>query len=103
MSKYDSNADGILDVTEESFLKTKTNKALKTESRGLLFTDADGFGNANGSVSGDELVAYLEEFDTDGDGELTTFKNIFNSIFGGKSEWAKFDDKYQERLKYDDV
>lgn len=103
MSKYDSNNDGKLDVTEESFLRTDTNGIAKVESRGLLFTDADGFGNADGSVSEAELVDYLDEFDTDGDGELTSFKNIFHSIFSGKSEWAKFDDKYGERYKYDEL
>ena len=103
MSKYDSNFDGKLDVTEESFLKTKTKNSVKSESRGLLFTDADDFGNADGSVSSDELVKYLGEFDTDNDGELTTFKNIFNSLFKGKSEWAKFDDQYGERFKYDEI
>ncbi|MFT5723322.1 MAG: hypothetical protein ACI9JN_000432 [Bacteroidia bacterium] len=59
MSKYDLNSDGILDVTEESFLRTKLDNVQKTESRGLLFTDADTFGNNDGSVSKTELEAYL--------------------------------------------
>ena len=103
MSKYDRNSDGKLDVTEESFLRTEIDNVMKVESRGLLFTDADRFGNTDGYVSKAELVSYLDEFDTDKDGELTTFKNIFNSIFSGKSEWAKFDDKYGERFKYDEM
>ena len=103
MAKYDSNSDGIVDVAEESFLKTEIDNMLKVESRGLLFTDADAFGNADGSVSSAELVNYLYQFDTDDDGELTSFKNIFNSICTGKSEWAKFDDKYGERFKHEEM
>ena len=100
MSKYDSNSNGKLDVAEESFLRTQTDNIVKVESRGLLFTHADRFGNADGYVSSAELIDYLDEFDTDGDGELTTGKTIFDSIFKGKSEWAQFDDKYGERFKY---
>lgn len=103
MSKYDSNTDGILDVTKESFLKTTTNNIVKVESRGLLFTDADKFGNADGSVSSAELIDYLKTFDTNNDGELTSFTNIFNSLFKGESEWATFDEKYGERFKYDEM
>lgn len=102
MSKYDSNSDGLLNVTEESFLRTQTNNIIKVESRGLLFTDADKFGDEDGSVSNSELINYLTEFDTDRDGELTTYKNIFHSIFKGKSEWAQFDEKYGERFQYDE-
>jgi Ca2+-binding EF-hand superfamily protein len=103
MKKYDTNVDGILDVTTESFLRTKTNDIVKIESRGLLFTDADTFGDGDGSVSMAELVGYLNEFDTDKDGEITTYKNLFESLFNGESEWAKFDESYGERFKYDDI
>lgn len=101
ITKYDTNFDGKLSVSSESFKRTELDKVIKVESRGLLFTDADQFGNADGSVSIIELQDYLHEFDTDGDGELTTFKNIFESLFSGKSEWGKFDDQYGERVKYE--
>lgn len=103
MSQYDTNADEKLSVNEESFLKTESDKLIKIESRGLLLTDADAFGNADGYVSKTELKLYLEEFDTDNNGELTSYKNIFNAILGGKSEWAKFDKKYGERYKYEEI
>ena len=99
--KYDINSDDKLDVANESFLRTEMDNILKIESRGLLFTNADEFGNGDGFVSMYEMVDYLDEFDTDNDGELTSFKNIFYSIFNGKSEWAKFDDKYNEKFKYE--
>ena len=99
-AKYDINSDEKLDVANESFLRTELDNVLKTESRGLLFIDADEFGNGDGFVSRVELVDYLDEFDTDNDGELTSYKNIFDSIFHGKSEWAKFDIKYTEKFKY---
>ena len=102
LAKYDTDADGKLNVATESFKRTAIDNVIKTESRGLLFTDADEFGNADGYVSKTELIAYLDEFDTDGDGELTTYKNIIDSIFNGKSEWAKFDEKYAEKYKYED-
>lgn len=102
MAKYDANADGKLDVTDESFLRTQINDVVKVESRGLLFTDADAFGNSDNVVSTAELVNYLAEFDTDGDGEITSFQNVFESIVGGSSEWATFDEKYEERLKYNE-
>ena len=102
MTKYDLNSDKILDVMEESFLRTEINNVLKTESRGLLFTDADRFGNSDGSVSKVELEDYLQEFDTDSDGEITSYKNIFDSIFNGKSEWFEFDNKYGEKFKYEE-
>ncbi|MEZ5008613.1 MAG: hypothetical protein R2753_10740 [Chitinophagales bacterium] len=103
MSKYDRNADQKLSVNEESFLKTKSDNLIKIESRGLLFTDADAFGNADGYVSKTELKQYLDQFDTDNNGDLTSYINIFNSIFGGKSEWTKFDKKYGERYKYEEI
>lgn len=103
IQKYDLNADGILSVNAESFLKTTSGNVLKTESRGLFFTDADAFGNSDGNVSKPELMAYLNEFDSDHDGELSSYKNIFISIFGGQSEWANFDQKYAERIKYDEL
>ena len=101
ISKYDTNADGKLSVSEESFKRMKADSITKVESRGLLFTDADKFGDADGYVSEFELKEFLEEFDTDGDGELTSYKNIFNSLFKGKSEWALFADKYGEKFKYE--
>jgi len=103
MTKYDLNSDKLLDVVKESFLRIEINNVLKTESRGLLFTDADKFGNNNGSVSKNELEDYLQEFDTDSDGELTSFKNIFDSMFNGKSEWSNFDNKYGEKYKYEEI
>ena len=99
--KYDTNEDGNLSVSTESFKRTTIESIIKVESRGLLFTDADEFGNSDGLVSKAELVDYLNEFDTDGDSELTTYKNIFDSIFNGKSEWSKFDANYTEKFKYE--
>ncbi len=101
--KYDLNSDGKLDVANESFLRIQSDNVLKVESRGPLFSDADQFGNGDGFVSEEELINYLDEFDTDNDGELTSFKNIFNSLFRGKSEWSKFDDKYNEKFKYETI
>lgn len=103
MKKYDRNSDGKLDVNGESFLRTDIDNVRKSESRGLLFTDSDKLGNNDGSVSKMELEAYLKKFDTDGDGELTTFKNVFDSIFSGKSEWSHFDAQYGERYKYEEM
>ena len=101
--KYDRNSDGNLDVSGESFLRTETNTTVKVESRGLLFTDADNFGNKDGSVSPIELETYLQEFDLDSDGELTSYKNIIDSLFNGKSEWDEFDSKYGERFKHEEI
>lgn len=100
--KYDLNSDKKLDVATESFLRTRIKEVNKTESRGLLFTDADGLGNKDGSVSKAELLTLLQSFDTDGDGEITSYKDIFNSLFNGKSEWFEFDSKYAEKYKYDE-
>lgn len=100
MKKYDSNADGQLDVADESFLRVDLDGVAKVESRGLLFTDTDAFSNSNGVVSREELLKFLEGFDTDHDGELTTYKSILHSIFGDGSEWAKFDKNYTEKFKY---
>ncbi len=100
MKKYDINSDNMLDVSTESFLRNKADGVTKTESRGLLFTDADQAGNADGVVSESELEDFLGEFDTNGDGEITTFQNIFHSLFTDKSEWAEFDERYGERFKY---
>jgi hypothetical protein len=101
--KYDVNSDGLLDVTQESFKRTIKDNLIHVESRGLLFTDADAFGNKDGSVTNYELLNYLQEFDTDRDGELTTYKNIIKSLFGDKSEWAMFIEKYEEKFKYEEV
>ena len=102
MAKYDSNEDGKLDVAAESFLRTPLDNVMKVESRGLLFSDADALGNADGSVSFQELENFLNTFDTDHDGELTSFKNVIHSLFSGKSEWGKFDDTYAERIQYEE-
>jgi hypothetical protein len=102
-SKYDSNSDGIIRVNTETFLKTESKKAAKIESRGLLFTDADANGNSDGTVSKQELIALLGHFDTDHDGELTSYKSIIHALFHGKSEWAKLEDQYGERYKYEDL
>lgn len=103
LTKYDRNKDKELSVSAESFLRDTSDKVVKVESRGLLFTHADSLGDANGMVSKDELGEFLQNFDTDKDGEITTYTNIINSIFGGKSEWGKFIGKYDERFKYDEL
>ena len=104
--KYDQDSDGILDVNKDSFLRTEiaadNSIVIKTESRGLLFTDADKFGNKDGRVTKEEFYDFLYTFDEDGDGEITAYKNIFVSLFGGDSEWEKFDNKYGERFKYEE-
>jgi hypothetical protein len=89
MSKYDSNSNDTLDVASESFLRTEIGDVIKVESRGLLFSDADKFGNNDGSVTKLELLNYLQEFDSDGDGEITS-----------ENEWDEFDKKYGEKFKY---
>ncbi|MFY0651189.1 MAG: hypothetical protein JXQ96_04110 [Cyclobacteriaceae bacterium] len=100
MLKYDKDSSGTLDVAAESFLTSDIEGLIKVESRGLLFTDADEFGNNDGTVSKDELEKYLGQFDTDGDGEITSYKNIIHSIFSGENEWSVFASKYQEKYKY---
>jgi len=108
--KYDQDSDGIIDVNKDSFLRTeiddddngKNSIVIKTESRGLLFTDADSFGNKDGQVTKAEFYDFLNTFDEDRDGEITSYKNIFVSLFGGESEWKKFDSKYGERFKYEE-
>ncbi len=108
--KYDQNQDSILDVAGDSFLRREMPNdpddpdqqiVIKTESRGLLFTDADAAGNKDGRVARQELYELVKTFDEDGDAELTAYKNIFFSLFGGKSEWEKFNERYQEKYKYE--
>ncbi len=101
-SKYDVDKNNILDVSKESFLRVENKGVIKTESRGLLFTDSDAQGNQDGSVTEMELENFLKQFDKDKDFELTKYKNIFDSIFNGKSEWAGFQKKYGERYKYEE-
>lgn len=104
-NKYDKDKNGELNVTRESFLRTEieidTNNTvgstmIKTESRGLLFTDSDNFGDNDGLVSKSELVKYLQKFDKDGNNELTPSAIFFDS----SREWDAFDEKYGERFKY---
>jgi hypothetical protein len=100
LSKYDFNGNSKLEVSTESFLRVKTEGLVKTESRGLLFTDADNSGNKDGITDSLELLHFLDLFDTDRDGEITTFKNMFHSMRKGNSEWSKFEDQYGERFSY---
>ena len=102
LAKYDSDNNGELSVSDESFLRTKSDHITKVESRGLLFTEADKSGNNDGVATLNELMDFLDGYDTDGDGELTTYKNIIDSILNGKSEWSRFDKEYGERYKYED-
>lgn len=100
MKKYDSNQNGTLEVSEESFLRNESDGVTKVESHGLLFTDADAFGNSDGVVSEEELLRFLEKFDTDGNGEITSYISIFHSLVGKGNEWKKFDESYAEKFKY---
>ena len=106
LEKYDINNNGELDVTDESFLRTElpsengTSIVIKTESRGMLFTDADAAGDQNNIASYDELLNLIETFDEDGNAELTDGSNIFEWLFMGETEWEKFDDQYGERFSY---
>ena len=107
MNKYDQDGDNILNVSEDSFLRKAigyeagdTVKVIKTESRGLLFTNADKEGDKNGRVSEQELVKHLEQFDEDHNGELTTGNSLWESLFGGDTEFDKFEAKYEERYSY---
>lgn len=108
INKYDQDKDGILNVNEDTFLRIEKQthipdeSVIKTESRGLLFMDADKVGDANGQVTVNELLAYISTFDVDGDGKLTTGKSIFKSIFGGGSEWERFEANHEERIKYNE-
>jgi hypothetical protein len=43
---------------------------------------------------------FIDVFDEDGDGEITSYKNIFHSIFNGASEMTLFERKYTEKFKY---
>jgi len=102
--KYDQ--DGVVDVTNDSFLRTKSTSSrgtviIKTTSRGLLFSDADATGDHDGKVTQRELMALLYQFDEDCDGSLTWYQNWYESLFGMDSEWEVFDAKYEEREKYE--
>ena len=100
LTKYDQNKDSLLQVWEETFLRVDLGGVTKSESRGLLFYHADSHGTRDGLVDQEELEEYLYTFDTDGDGELTTFKNIFDSWTRDSSEYARFDARYGERYDY---
>ena len=106
IKKYDQDKDGILDVAEDSFLRKNiiieddSSIVIKTESRGLLFIDADEAGNKDGKVSKIELFGILESFDENSDGEITFFQNFIEALFYD-SEWEKLDSKYEERAKYE--
>ncbi|MFN3403506.1 MAG: hypothetical protein ACK40G_05370 [Cytophagaceae bacterium] len=105
MNKYDQDKDGIVDVSKDTFLKTESSSGgavvIKTESRGLLFMEADRVEKQDGRVLAEELFAYISTFDEDNNGELTTDKSIREYIFGGYSEWDKFENNFEERYKYD--
>lgn len=104
--KYDVDKNGELDVTDESFLRTELLREngkdviIKTESRGLLFTDADAAGERNNVASAKELQDLIETFDEDGNAEITNGNSIFEWLFMGKTEWGKFDAKYGEKFSY---
>lgn len=107
IKKYDQDKDGVLNVTADSFLRTESETSsgrgtivLKTESRGLLFTDADEAGNKDGRVTNTELLKFIEKFDENDDGEINLLQNWFAGFFFD-SEWEKFDAKYEERYKYE--
>ena len=101
--KYDLDSNKVIDVPKESFLRTQLDNVNKVESRGLLFSDADSFGNNDGLVEILELIDYIDEFDEDGDGEITSYKNIFHSIANGASEMTLFERKYTEKFKYSKI
>ena len=103
--KYDVNKDAVLDVDSESFLRQRHQNSdgslvLKTESRGLLFSDADAFGNNDGNTTKPELEKYLLEFDTNNDGEINNATHIFDF---SKKEGEYFNEKYEERYKYEEI
>jgi hypothetical protein len=100
INKYDFDSNKVISVSEESFLRTQLGNVNKVESRGLLFSDADSFGNKDGLVEIEELMNFIDVFDEDGDGEITSYKNIFHSIFNGASEMTLFERKYTEKFKY---
>lgn len=106
LEKYDVDKNGELNVTAESFLRTELpsengeDVVIKTESRGLLFTDADAAGDKNNIASAQELLDLIKTFDADGDAEITNGNSIFEWLFMGKTEWEKFDAKYGEKFSY---
>jgi len=63
--------------------------------------DADSTGNGYGWVSNMELWDFLDQFDTNNDGEITTYTNIIGTLFGDDDEWEEFVLKYGERYKYE--
>lgn len=107
MNKYDQDHDRILDVNLDSFLRKRVGYEpgdtviyIKTESRGLLFTNADKEGDRNGLVTEKELMQHLDQFDENHDGEITTGNAFWDSIFGEDTEWDKLEAKYEERYSY---
>jgi len=101
MEKYDQDKSGDLSVRDESFLRIQNEDLKKTDSHGLLLTDADQAGNGDGKVDEMELINFLQKFDLNGDGELTTYTNIFESMRGKGDEWKEFQEKYGERFKFE--
>jgi hypothetical protein len=107
LNKYDQDRDKVLDVNQDSFLRKAigyeagdTVKVIKTESRGLLFTNADKEGNKDGRVSKEELLKHLEQFDENHDSEITTGNSLWEALIGSDTEWDKFEAKYEERYSY---
>jgi hypothetical protein len=107
LNKYDQDRDKVLDVNKDSFLRKAigyhtgdTVKVIKTESRGLLFTNADKDGDKNGRVTKEELLKHLEHFDEDQNGEITTTGSLWETLFGGDTEWDKFEERYAEKYSY---
>lgn len=96
LRKYDQDGDSLLDVSRESFLRRQISSdedgaVMKVESRGLLFYNADRAGNQDGVVTFVELYSFLNTYDEDGNAELTT----------DTPEWARFEENYEERSKYE--
>ena len=106
IKKYDQNKDAVLDVAADSFLRKEIERTpgsivIKTESRGLLFTDADKAGNKDGLVTNTELYNYIKKFDENSNADIDHLQNWFAGFFFD-SEWEKFNDKYGERFKYEE-
>ncbi|MFT7034204.1 MAG: hypothetical protein ACJA2S_002715 [Cyclobacteriaceae bacterium] len=75
IKKYDQNKDGDLSVAADSFLTTKIESpsgsiVVKTESRGLLFTDTDAAGDKDGRVTNTELSNYIKKLNENGNGDI---------------------------------
>jgi hypothetical protein len=107
LNKYDQDHDNILSVNSDSFLRTRvgyepgdTVIVINTQSRGLLFTNADKEGNHDGKVTREELMKHLDQFDENHDGEITTGDSFWDGLFGEDTEWDKLEAKYEERYSY---